>query len=673
MRKKKTFRSWLGLAGLLAISPWTAGCGGLGSGSVARWSDAPVVLISVDTLRADRLSVYGNAEVPTPHMAALADDGVVFDRAFSHVPLTLPSHFSMMTGLLPHRHGVRSNAGYAVETEGRSYWPRLLAESGYAVGGAVSAFPLSRRAGFGADFDFYDDQDGFRNPRRPGFYQRPGSDTLDAVMPWLRRAATDDAPFFLFVHLFEPHHPYEAPATFVAEGRSAYDAEVVAADHWVGVLLNELRRLGVYDRALVMLVSDHGEGLGDHGESGHGLLLHRGVLQVPWILKLPENVRAGTRLSSPAGLVDLFPTVLDALGLEIPAGLDGRSQLPAVFGAAGGPEREIVAETVFPRVEMGWSELTSIWVDGLHLIQGTRPELFDWSTDPRETRNIATERRRDTAQLREQLDAFQIAFTPAGGPADREAQAALEALGYVGSAGSKDPTAASEVDPRDRIHLFEQLQAGRRAYLDGHWSVALDHFQRLLKEDPSLVDARLLGARALRHQGRLEDALALYAGGGWGTERAFELASEAVDTLRALERVAEAPDIVTRFVQAQPSDARLHGLLARVDRDLGLFEQALEQADLAVQLAPESPDAHYVRGSVNAALGRKEEAIKDLRWAVSASGETHVPAMADLSILLFEDGAVEEARKWLGLARFAEPENPSVQAAERAFGGSSVP
>ena len=630
----------------------------------------PVILISVDTLRADRLSAYGNTEIPTPHIAGLARDGVVFDRAFSHVPLTLPSHFSMMTGLLPHRHGVRSNAGYPVETEGRAYWPRALSQSGYTIGGAVSAFPLSRSAGFGADFDFFDDHDGFRDPSRPGVFQRPGSDTLNVALPWLRRAAAKDSPFFLFVHFFEPHYPYEAPPAFAIPGRSPYDAEVVAADHWVGVLLNELRRLDVYDRALIMLVSDHGEGLGDHGESGHGMLLHREILQVPWIVKLPGNGRAGTRVASPSGLVDLFPTMLDALGMDIPEGIDGRSQLAAIFGAGGDADREMVAETVFPRVEMGWSELTSIWKEDLHLIQGPRHELYDWVEDPGETTNLAMDRRRDTARLRDRLESYEIAFEPAVGATDPESLLALEALGYVGSAGSAGD---SKVDPKERIHIFEQLQAGRRAYLAGDWALAADHFQRLLEEDPSLADARLLGARALRRQNRLEEALTLYADVGGQSERALELAGEGVEILRSLERLPEAPELLAKFVKAEPSNARLHGLLAQIETELGHLEPALKQAELAVQLAPESSEAHFVRGSVQAALGHKQEAITDLRKAVSASGETHVPAMAGLSILLQEEGEAEEARRWLEMARFAEPENPSVEAAEQALGVSSQP
>ncbi len=653
------------------ITFWLAGCGGSVTELSVDEDGTPVILISVDTLRADRLAAYGNTEIPTPHIADLARDGVVFERAFSHVPLTLPSHFSMMTGLLPHRHGVRSNAGYAVETEGRAYWPRILSRSGYATGGAVSAFPLSRGAGFGADFDFFDDQDSFRHPSRPGVFQRTGSDTLSVALPWLGRVAGRDTPFFLFVHFFEPHHPYEAPSAFAVPGRSPYDAEVVAADHWVGVLLDELRRLDVYDRALIMLVSDHGEGLGDHGESGHGMLLHREVLQVPWIVKLPGNGRAGTRVASPAGLVDLFPTLLDALGMDIPEGLDGRSQLAAILGVGGDADRELVAETVFPRVEMGWSELTSIWKEDLHLIQGPRHELYDWAVDPGETTNVATGRRRDTARLRDRLDAYEITFEPAAGATDPESLQALEALGYVGSAGSSED--ASRVDPKERIHIFEQLQAGRRAYLAEDWSLAADHFQRLLAEDPSLADARLLGARALRRLDRLEEALALYSDVQGPSERTLELASEGVDILRALDRLPEAPGLLEKFVRAQPADATLHGLLARIESELGNLEPALEQAELAVQLAPESPEAHFVRGSVRAALGHKKEAILDLRKAVSASGETHVPAMAGLSILLQEEGEAEEARRWLEMARFAEPESPSVRAAEQALGVSPQP
>lgn len=290
-----------------------------GGQSVIRVPDGtPIVLISVDTLRSDHLPAYGYGGVETPSIDRLCRDGILFERAYTHIPLTLPSHVSLLTGLLPPTHGVRDNLGYTVDSTTALLLQQTLKESGYATGAGVSAYVLRRATGISAGFDFFeDDIEISSDPSGPGVQaiQRPGAETLNVVRPWLR--SVSDQPFFLFFHIFEPHSPYDPPAEYAARYPSAYDGEVAAADQVVGDLLDELRDLRVYEESLIVFLSDHGEGLGDHGEAEHGLFLYRSTLQVPLILKLPRGERAGETIEYPVQLIDVNPTLVSALGLQL--------------------------------------------------------------------------------------------------------------------------------------------------------------------------------------------------------------------------------------------------------------------------------------------------------------------------------------------------------------------
>jgi len=265
--------------------------------------------------------------VQTPHLDRFAKDAIVFENAYTHVPLTLPAHVSILTGLLPFEHGVRDNLGYRFEAKSHPTLQGLLKSQGYATGAAVSAYVLRAGTGIGDGFDFYDDKMVVPfGTDALGRVQRPGGETASIASRWLE--GVKGQPFFLFFHTYEPHAPYEPPEPFKSRYALAYDGEIAAADAVVGGLLDELRRLGLYDRALVIVLSDHGEGLGEHGEDEHGILLYRWALHVPLLVKLPGSARAGTRVAAPVETIDLLPTVARLVGLTPPGGLRGRSLLP---------------------------------------------------------------------------------------------------------------------------------------------------------------------------------------------------------------------------------------------------------------------------------------------------------------------------------------------------------
>ena len=273
-----------------------------------------VIIVSIDTLRSDRLPAYGYDGVETPAIDAFRRDAILFERAYSPAPLTLPSHVSLFSGQLPTTTGIRDNSGYRLDEGYAPYLPRLLSQAGYATGGAVSAFVLREATGVGQGFELWEDEIESEGGIVLEVPERSGRETLDAVRPWLRSKAGER--FFLFFHLYEPHSPYAPEEPFRSRYDDPYDGEVATADAIFGALLDEIRTLGVYDEALVLLLSDHGEGLGDHGEQGHGVFVYRETIQIPMLLKLPGSERAGESVSAPVQLIDVLPTIASRVGME---------------------------------------------------------------------------------------------------------------------------------------------------------------------------------------------------------------------------------------------------------------------------------------------------------------------------------------------------------------------
>src|SRR5262245_58274446 len=367
-------------AAIFAVSWGCARSGGSGSAS-----GAPIVLISVDTLRADHLPAYGYREIATPGLDALRKDSVLFENAYSHVPLTLPSHTTIFTGLLPPQNGVRDNLGYALGPEPMTL-AAWLKTRGYATGGAVSSIVLSHATGVSRGLDFYADGiEPTKANQTISRVQRGGAETAALLTEWIH--AREKAPFFAFLHLFEPHTPYEPPEPYKSRYLLPYDGEIARADEIVGAFLDDLKKQGLYEKALVVFLSDHGEGLNDHGEDEHGVLLNREAIHVPLMVKLPGGRRAGETVSAPVALVDVFPTVVEAVGATAPAGLEGKSLLSSPSASASA--RRVYSETLYPRLHLGWSDLASLIDDRNHYIESPRPELYDIVADPGEKNDLS--------------------------------------------------------------------------------------------------------------------------------------------------------------------------------------------------------------------------------------------------------------------------------------------
>src|ERR1700674_1346414 len=575
------------LAAIMALAVIVAGC--RRAPAAMTFPGAPIVLISIDTLRPDHLPAYGYRGVATPAVDALRRDALLFERVYCHYPMTLPSHVSLLTGELPPVHGVRDNSGFPFDSSRHSFLPRLLKQAGYDTGAVVSASVLAAGTGLAAGFDVYDD----RMPAARGLgveAKRPGTESVRAALDWVRGRAAGH-PFFLFLHLYEPHAPYDPPEPFASRYRaSPYDGAIAAADAAVGELLRELGRMGIYDRAVVMLLSDHGEGLGEHGEQQHGMYLYRATLQVPLLLKLPGSRLGGGSVTAPAQLIDVTPTLARLAGAPVPPGLAGENLLEVggvATGAAGAAAdaRPIYAETLGPRLPFGWSELPSLIEGRLHLQDGPEPELFDLAADPGETRNRLAGERRAFAAMRQAIRGI---YRPpaAPRPVDAETARQLAALGYVGATAGTPGTLGAPgglgalpkgplPDPRRRRAELETLDDAMAAIERGRWAAAAPLLPRLLAANPRMPDVQILLATTLERLGRNQEAADGYRRAVAAADGAPITALVAARALLQLGRIKEAGNLAKLARGAETAAVAALAVdldLARGDLDAALRE-----------------------------------------------------------------------------------------------------
>ncbi len=640
---------------------------------------APVVIVSVDTLRADHLPAYGYRDVETPNLDAFRRDAVLFENAYAHVPLTLPSHAAIFTGLLPPQNGVRDNLGYAL-SGGPATLAGYLKEKGYATGGAVSAIVLSHATGIARGFDFYEDNvEPTKVSQTLSRVQRHGSETAALLQDWIGPRA--DEPFFAFLHLFEPHSPYEPPEPFASRYALPYDGEIARADEIVGAFFKYLKDQEVYDRALVVFLSDHGEGLNDHGEDEHGVLLYREAIHVPLIVKFPGSRRAGEKVGAPVGLTDVFPTVVEAAGLPVPEGLAGRPLTAVLGGAPAAGARRIYGETLYPRLHLGWSDLASL-VDARHqYIESPRPEIYDIVADPGERNDLSAGLPPAFRSMRAELARMPRPLQPPGG-SDPEQVRKLAALGYI-SASNSDFAKKDLPAPRDRIAAVEQLKAGFGALQAGRYEEAAKVLSRLLETEPGMTDVWQMYSDALMKLGREKEALGalqtaarlspgnpqvLMALADYFTvtgdfaeaRKHAELLGEAgtASPHENLARIALAEgDLASAEREARAAIARYptrrvpRMILGRVLHDRRDYRGALIELDAAArphggETRVTLQNLQYLRGDCLARIGRAPDAEAAFREEMRAFPGNPAPRAA-LAMLYASQGREAEARQAL--------------------------
>jgi arylsulfatase A-like enzyme/tetratricopeptide (TPR) repeat protein len=614
-----------------------------------------VLLISLDTTRADHLPAYGYAGVRTPNLDGLASRAVLFEQCSTPSPLTLPAHSSILTGTYPTFHGVRVNGNTALAEEQETL-AEVMAQNGYATAAFIGAFVLDGRWGLDQGFTLYDDKFDLRKYKQLdlGLVQRPANEIVDAALAWLEKEK--NAPFFAWVHLYDPHLPYEPPEPYRTEyargGFGLYDGEIAFMDAEIGRLLRWLETNGLDGRTSVVVVGDHGEALGDHGELAHGYFIYDSTVRVPFLLTTPVKRLNGARVKSQVSLVDVFPTVLDVAGLGAPARVQGRTVLPLAFDPRRTEdERPAYSESMTPSLLYGWSPLFALRTSGHKLIDAPRPELFDLAADPGEFVDIQNRQPRVALDLKRRLDALMVetgrdAPAPRSANLDKETVERLAALGYIGAPASKPhPQRITQdlADPKDKLQVYEWVQqAGELLNLEKYGEAATA-LERALGADPKIPQALLLLATCYTELGRKDEAKArldlILKDDANNIQALISLAN----ILLAEGRKDDVKALCERALAVDERSTQAYALLGEIHMTSREHAQALPYLEKAVAIQPK-----LTQNSLNLAacyVGLKEYAkAEELLRSILADYPKFPLANYHLGLMYEEQGRLEEAQ-----------------------------
>ena len=653
-------------------------------------SSPNLLVVTIDTLRADRVSAYGYAAGTTPAIDALAREGILLEDAVVHAPQTRPSHASLFTGRLPFEHGIRDNFSPPLDA-GLPTLASLLKQRGYATGGFIAAYPVSRDSGLQRGFDVFDDPFAAASSvaTRRDRSERRGAEVVDRALEWLR--APRSAPFFAWVHLFDPHAPYEPPAPFAQRfAKDLYAGEVAYADSQVQRLLEWIERAGVRDSTLIVVTSDHGEGLGDHGENEHGFFIYDTTLRVPLVLRWPGRLAPGIRVRGQFQGVDLLPTLLELLGAPATP-TSGVSRAGALRPGGALPDNAAYVESLYASLHFNCAPLRGLRGEGWKYIDAPRAELYRLAEDPGETRNRMDDRAPVAAAMRTRLlaqDQGPAAPLPA---MDASALERLAALGYVG--GGAPAGTPSGTDPKDKIQEFQSFARDVSRAIRLFEARDYDGTARLLKRlatPTPLPDGRVVERRSFNVDyflGRSLLELRRFAEAIPPLARAVELTPSAMPAYAYLSRAQAAAGrardalaTVERGLRLAPNNAELHqmkgrlllragdlagartslerarvldpqNVLVRVDlaalyRNQGQLEAALRESEEAVRIAPDMAEVQVARGLALGAQGREAEAADAFRAALRASADDP-DALFFLGSVELRAGRPEKARPLL--------------------------
>ena len=635
---------------------WTSSVSSLFALTLLACSSEPplnVVLITLDTTRADHLGCYGHEGIETPHIDRLAATGTLYERAYTPVPITLPSHLSILTGTYPAYHGVHENAGFYVAPE-LTTLPEILKRRGYDTAAFVGAFPLDSQTGLDQGFDLYDDNypsslEQGKHPALRGFFdERPAADVVRPALEWL---AGRDEPYFLWTHFFDPHQPQIPPSPFRERYAGAlYDGEIASVDEAIGRLLARLEERGDLDRTLIVLTADHGEGLGEHGELTHALLLYSTTVRVPLVIRDPGD-RTPRRVHTPVATVDILPTVLRRLGLEIPAAVQG-VPLPRADGEAA-RRREIVSETLYGALLHGWSPLERLTSGDWMLVHGPEPRLYLLSEDPAEVDNLAGEHPDELAAMQRRLamrkqELAASAIDSAGTSVSPEQRARLMALGYLGSGGTPDASetgVSTELpDPHDAIVVFRDMNEGKQLTELGQPGMAAAVLERAKRTDPTnpfVVQFLAMAYRELGETGafkrELDHLLTIAPEHLAGHLMLAELQTSERDQDGALRTLK-------RTLELDPKNEATRLIYAHRLEDAGRDADARAAYEALLETAPDHTLALNGYGTQLYRLGDAEAAVESFERLLRHQ-PYYAPAHLNLAVIRHDQGRVEDSER----------------------------
>lgn len=623
--------------------------GGTVSASLAQRRAPPIILISVDTLRADRLGCYGYRGQPTSHIDSLTQGGTLFAQVSSQVPLTLPSHVSLLTSTYPFSSGIVDN--------GQRLGPNavtlasVLKTKGYRTAAFVGGFVLDRRFGLNQGFDFYDSPFDLRHQKTdPGEVKRWGDEVVGAATEWLNR--NSDVPFFAFLHLYDLHTPYELPSSRHnrLRGRLNYDTQLAYVDEVFGDFLKYLTEKGLFQKTLIIFTSDHGEGLGDHGESTHGYFIYQSTLRVPLIIHWPlGGKRFPDRVEEPTRLLDVAPSIVQFAGLTNPEHFQGQSLL-GVLNENGSSRaaREIYGESLYASRHFGCSVLRSLQLGHFKYIEAPKPELYDLSKDPGESQNLYNSEKSMTFSLRERLLAFRSRFRAEGQAESQalspETVAALSSLGYIAASNPTVASSTSKPDPKDRIREFENQNHAIALASSGQLAQSNSLLRQLHLKLPDVTDILLsLGVNQQRlgnHREAAESFREVLKSDSLNVLAHFDLAVS-LSELRQFDGAIKELQVVLRLA---PYYTRADELLGRIWLQRQDYSRARDCFNHLLQYAPEDYGAHYNLGALATLQGNWDEAEQHLNLALAVDPNSS-EANNTLGSLFLRRGELDRARE----------------------------
>ena len=619
-----------------------------------------VVVITIDTLRADHLGCYGYKQIHTPNLDELAQTGIRFERAFTAVPVTLPSHTVIFTGTYPPSSGMHDFAGNKLSST-QPTLASVLKDHEYATGAVIGSAVLDSRFGLNRGFDFYYDHFDFNRLQESNIdeMERPGNLVADVALEWLSQHYQNR--FFLWMHLYDPHFPYRPPEPYAREYKDRpYDGEIAFADEQVGRLLRFLKDKKLYDKTLIVVAGDHGESLGEHGEKTHGFFLYNSTLHVPLIFHLPaaSSVKPAT-VKTLVTLADVMPTVLKILDFVVPPSIQGENLFPLMTAKTPGEPRSLYAETFLPRLHFNWSELRAVESDKYHFIDAPKPELYDLEQDPRETDNLFSRKPAVAQELRARLSAMIVSYSAGQELAEKTGldpalMERLKSLGYAGFSGGGSPTVSNRSlpDPKDRIAAYELFSDAMSDSQHGRYQESAEKLTAVLKTEPDSVPAHyIMGldyyrmhdyAPAIEHLGRVVELSPDYALAHYQLGLAFARGGRIDDAIQRFQHTLEldptnfdaAYNLGSAYLQKQsvgealaafrrsaainPDYPAPHKALGKVLLYEGQVDEALAELRRAAELAPADPEVHATLAQALEAKGMNQEAQEERRRSQQA-------------------------------------------------------
>jgi len=636
--------------------------------AAAAWYSWPrhrpnLLIITLDTTRADHIRCYGHSPAQTPALDALAENGVLFEKAYATVAATLPSHATILTGLHPPEHGLHVNGKGRLGTHIPTL-AELFAKNGYDTGAFVASFVLHSKFGLNRGFQTYDDElaggDRFGSETH---LMRNGRQVVDAALSWLRKRPPK--PFFCWVHLYDPHAPYDAHEESYGDRfrDSPYDGDIAFADEQIGRLIDFLKEHGLEERTIVVVVGDHGEGLGEHEEHEHGFMVYNSTVRVPLIVACPPICKAGHRVPTPVSLVDVFPTVLECMHVSFAKKVSGRSLYAALQGAAIEPHL-CYCEADSPFVSYGWAPLQGLATEAWKYIRTAREELYDLRTDPHELKNLAESQPAQLAEMRRLLASVtgQMSECP-----ETEAQLSesdrrkLESLGYAsGRKVDLPPVGEFLPDVKDMIVHYNAEVAARELLEAGNFDEAEARLRELIKAAPEFTTARTTLGRVLQKQKRMDEAVAVYEETLKLNPNSSEAHFDLANLLSGRGQLDSAIEHYSAALQNDRVSSMAHINLAGVYAFKGEFDRAREHYELGLEEFPDSAIGQFNYGMF---LGKRGDAAGALMHV--GRGVQLQPGNAEmryqLGFLLLSLGKFAEAQAQLEETLRLDPRHSRAQ------------